>query len=88
MLYLKKCGRDIDYKMEKSQNIPKIGKMTNLMTSLSDEDACGGSFNTPYATFETIIFQMPCRSSFYLERCRSLTACKIGGKRASKRQYL
>ena len=23
MLYLKKCGRDIDYKIEKSQNIAK-----------------------------------------------------------------
>ena len=42
MLYLKKCGRDIDCKIEKSQ---KIGKMTNLMTSSSGEDACGGSFN-------------------------------------------
>ena len=30
LLYLKKCGRGIDYKMEKTQ---KVEKTTNLMTS-------------------------------------------------------
>ena len=66
LLYLKNCGRGIDYKMEKSQ---KIEKMTNLMTSQSDDDVIGATSNLSEDTCQSIIFHIWGRSCLYLIRC-------------------
>ena len=66
LLYLKNCGRGIDYKMEKSQ---KNEKMTNLMTSQSDDDVIGATSNLSEDTCQSIIFHIWGRSCLYLIRC-------------------
>ena len=77
LLHLKKCGRGIDYKMEKSQ---KIEKITNLMTSLSDDDVIGGTSNLSEATCQSIIFHIWGRSCLYLIRCGLNNLCKMCAK--------
>ena len=85
LLHLKKCGRGIDYKMEKSQ---KIEKITNLMTSLSDDDVIGGTSNLSEATCQSIIFHIWGRSCLYLIRCGLNNLCKMCAKISCLYLYL
>ena len=55
-------------------------KITNLMTSLSDDDVIGGTSNLSEATCQSIIFHIWGRSCLYLIRCGLNNLCKMCAK--------